>query len=133
MNDINTCTVLGRLTREPDIRLASAATAIASFSIAANHRYQDKAGQWKDEVAFVPCSAFGHLAERLVGKQKGELILATGRLRTESWQKEGVSHSRLVLIVGTIHFVQPRMPPKETAGASQSSEGQEAVRKAVPF
>ena len=133
MNNINQVTVVGRLTRDPEVRFAATGTAVASFSVATNHRYQDKGGQWKDEAAFVPCSCFGRMAEQLTDKHKGEPVLVVGRLRTESWVKDGVNHSRLVLIAEVINFIVPVARSKDTTGSGELPVPSEEVRKAVPF
>ncbi|HEV2247249.1 MAG TPA: single-stranded DNA-binding protein [Terriglobia bacterium] len=133
MNNVNQVTVVGRLTRDPEVRFATTGTAVASFSVAANHRYQDKGGQSKDEAAFIPCACFGWIAEQLTDKRKGEPVLVVGRLRTESWVKDGVNHSRLVLIAEVINFIAPGQRPKETTGSGEPPVPSEEVRKAVPF
>ena len=132
MNDINNVTILGRLVRDPEVRFAATGTAVASFSIATNRRYADKSGQWQVEVAFLPCAAFGRVAEQLAQKHKGDAVLATGRLRTENWEKDGAKHSRLVLVTETLHFIASAPTGgMEEAGEPLPAPGE--VRKAVPF
>jgi single-strand DNA-binding protein len=133
MSDINQVTIVGRLIRDPEVRFAPTGTVVASFSLAANHAYQDKSGQWKDEVAFVPCAAFGQAAQALAQKHKGEPLLAVGRLKTETWNKDGVNHSRLVLMVQAVQMVQHGI---KTPGAVESPETKtelEQARSPVPF
>lgn len=134
MSDLNNVTLVGRLIRDPEVRFSAGGTAVASFSIAANHRYSDKGGQWKDEVAFVPCTAFGTAAEQLTQAHKGEPVFVTGRLRTDTWQKEGATHSRLVLRADAVHLILNR--PKvdavtENNGAVPSPPAE--TQKPVPF
>ena len=133
MNDINQVTIVGRLTRDPEVRFAATGTAVASFAIATNHRYQDKGGQWKDEVAFIPCSSFGRAAEQLAQRHKGEPMLVTGRLRTEAWLKDGVNHSRLVLVADTTNFIQTVAKSSVATATGELALTSEETRKAVPF
>lgn len=133
MIDINHVTVIGRLTREPEIRMAPTGMTLASFSIASNRTYQDKAGQWKQEVAFIPSVAFGRTAELLSQKQKGAAVMVSGRLRTDIWKKNGESQSRLQLVVETLHFILPIPKAEAPAGEEQELPLTEEVRKAVPF
>ncbi len=133
MSDINYVTVVGRLTRDPEIRFAPTGMAVATFSVATNHRYQDKGGQWKDEAAFIPCAAFGNHAEQLAQKHKGEPVLATGRLRTESWNRDGVNHSRLILVIETVHSVVYGAKSKDASAPTNALPDSEEARKAVPF
>ena len=133
MSDINQVTIVGRLIRDPEVRFAPGGTAVASFSLAANHAYQDKAGQWKDEVAFVPCAAFGQAAQVLAQKHKGEPVLAIGRLKTETWNKSGVNHSRLVLMVQVVQLVQSGIKTSATEAGTKTKSESEPDQSPVPF
>ena len=121
MNDINHTTASGRLIRDCEVRYAPAGTAVASFAIAVNRRFQDKAGQWQEEAAFINCVAFGRMAEQLTPCGKGAPVLVTGRLNTETWFKNNANHSRLVLVCETVLPIQPL--PKSTGDV----EKQEAL------
>ncbi len=133
MNDINHTTALGRLIHDSEVRYASTGTAVASFDIAANRHYRDKAGQWQQEVAFIPCVAFGRVAEQMASCIKGAPLLVTGRLKTETWTKNGANQSKLVLVAETVHAVQPMSKPKADGELSQPLPDAEELRKAVPF
>lgn len=133
MNDINQVTIVGRLTREAEVRVAPTGTTVASFSIATNRRYPDKGGQWKEEVAFIPCVSFGRLAELLAQRQKGAALLVSGRLRTDSWQKNGENQSRLQLVVETLQFILPIPKSQAASAAEQELPLAEETRRAVPF
>ncbi|HZR17851.1 MAG TPA: hypothetical protein VFE51_11035 [Verrucomicrobiae bacterium] len=66
-------------------------------------------------------------------KHKGEPVLASGRLKTETWNKDGVSHTRLVLMVQTVQLIQPGI---KAAGEVESSEPKiesEQAQNVVPF
>jgi single-strand DNA-binding protein len=133
MNAINQVIIVGRLVRDAEVRFAATGAPVASFSFAANRRYQDKDGQWNGEVASIPCTAFGRTAEQLAERHKEEPVLVSGRLRTESWQKDGANRSRLVLVDETVDFVLSGTKP---SGANRSTElplFSEEVRQAVPF
>jgi single-strand DNA-binding protein len=133
MNDINQVTAIGRLIRDPEVRFASSGSAVASFSVAANHRYQDKGGQWKDEVAFIPCVSFGRAAEQLTNRKKGEPVLAIGRLRTETWLKDGVNHSRLVMVAESINFLAAEVKSKGGNATAELTPASDVVEKPLPF
>jgi single-strand DNA-binding protein len=131
---LNTTIILGRLVRDPELRFGSSGAPVGSFSVAVNHLHQDKNNQWQDECAFIPCTAFGKSAEQLAAHHKGDPVLVAGRLRTESWEKNGASHSRLVLIAERIQFVQFVAAAKvQTDSAKPSLSMSDEARKAVPF
>lgn len=133
MSDINLTTIVGRLVRDPEARIVPSGVAVSSFCLAVNHRYQDKNKQWQEECAFVPCAAFGRNAEQLAQKHKGDTVLVHGRLRTESWQKEGATHTRLVLITENLQFIQPLSKSAAAGSPVQSEPIPEEAGKSVPF
>jgi len=86
-----TTTITGNLTRDPELRYTPAGRPVASFSIANTPRFPDKAtGVWTDgETWFVNCSAWGDMAENIAASlQRGQAVVATGRLRARSWQPD---------------------------------------------
>ena len=130
---MNSVTLLGRLIRDPKVRFAPTAMVVASFAIAANHHYQSRGGQWKDKAAYVPCSAFGHTAEHLSQKHRADPVLATGRLRTETWEQEGANPSRLVLIAESVHFILPASKPNGAGLNGTATPEPAEAQEAVPF
>jgi len=84
-----TTTITGNLTADPELRFTPAGRPVAAFTIANTPRFPDKAtGQWQDgETWFVRCSAWGDLAENTAASlSKGAAVVATGRLRSRSWE-----------------------------------------------
>jgi single-strand DNA-binding protein len=127
----------GRLVRDPLLRNTSTGTMMAFFTLAANQRYKDKHGTQQEETAFVKCKAFGGWAEPLANCHKGEAVLVAGRLRTETWEKDGNSESELFLICECVH---PMLPSRKSNGSASPNVPPEAetalpaaVKKAVPF
>jgi single-strand DNA-binding protein len=133
MSDLNLTTIVGRLVREPEVRSVASGLAVGSFCLAVNHGYQDKDNQWQEERAFVPCTALGRCAEGLEHRHKGDTLLVIGRLRTDSWQKDGVNHNRLVLVVRDIQWVQQPLKASRSVSAAQSASNSADVPQTVPF
>lgn len=129
MPDINLTTIVGRLVRDPEARIIPSGVAVSSFCLAVNYHYQDKNKQWQEERAFVPCAAFGRNAEQLAQKHKGDTLLVHGRLRTERWQKEDATYTRLVLIAENVQCIQPLL---KSFGISPEPLPEE-IEKSVPF
>jgi single-strand DNA-binding protein len=134
MSDINVVTLTGRLVRNPLLRNASTGTTMGFFTIASNHHFRDKTGAWQEEVAFTPCVAFGRSAESLAQRQKGEMLLVSGRLRTESWTKDDTRQTQLALICDSVRFFSSAHPTSstETEMAAKPDLAAE-VKAAVPF
>ena len=92
MKNINQVTLLGNITRSPELKYTQTGTAILRFSIATNRQWTDKeSGEKKEAVDYHNLVFWGKLAE-LVSQftDKGSRILVQGRLQTRSWEKDGV-------------------------------------------
>jgi len=120
MSDLNITTVTGRLVKDPILRHAETGNLWGVVTLASHYYYKDKSGEFREETAFVPCKAFGRLAELLAKHKKKEMAIASGRLRTESWEKEGRSYSQLTLICDTLHFLLPQNGTATPAGSGNS-------------
>ncbi|WP_297454723.1 single-stranded DNA-binding protein [Persephonella sp.] len=83
---LNKVFLIGRLTRDPEIRFLPSGSQVTSFSIAVNRPYRVN-NEWREETYFFDIETFGQLAERL-GKQlnKGTQILVEGQLRQDRWE-----------------------------------------------
>lgn len=135
MSNINNITLSGRLVREPQVRAGSNGSQYGMFTVAVNHRWTDRSGNMQTETAFVPCRCFGPWVDSLKGKTKGDTILVTGRLRTETYDKDGSRVSQLGLVCATVHAVAPRARV-ETDGSSapsQQADKQPTEMEAIPF
>ena len=105
MSDLNHATLTGRLVRDPLMRHCAGGTLMGWFTIASNHRYKDKAGNMQEETAFVSCKVFGGWAEALADYRKGDMLLVSGRFRTENWEKDGAQQWQLVLVCDLLNGV----------------------------
>ena len=85
--NLNKVFILGRLTRDPEVRALPSGQSVASFGMATDRFYTDKSGEKKQQTEFHNVVSFGRLAE-IVSKYltKGSLTLIEGRLQTRSWQ-----------------------------------------------
>lgn len=99
---------MGNLTRDVELRYTPKGTAIAVFDIAINRSWKTETGEQKEEVVFVPITAFGRTAE-VIGQyfKKGGMILVEGRLRLEQWEDKNTHQKRqkLSVILESFSFV----------------------------
>ena len=109
LHSLNDVKLIGRLTRDPELRYTTGGTAVAHFRVAVSRSYKTpNSTEWKEEVAFVPCSVWRETAER-VGQRlkKGSPVFVEGRLRSKEWtNKEGQKRSDLELDVLRIQFLE---------------------------
>jgi single-strand DNA-binding protein len=114
MASLNRVTLLGNLTRPPEMRSTPSGTAVASFGLAINRRFR-QGPETKEEVCYVDITAFGTQAEA-VGEYltKGSLALIAGRLRWHQWEKDGHRFSKLDVVADTVQFLTRRedRPPE---------------------
>lgn len=81
--------IIGRLTRDPEVRYTPSGTPIASFDVAVNRSYK-KGDDWVGDVSFIPVSIFGKSSERIAEKiRKGSNVMVDGSLQERRWTAEG--------------------------------------------
>ena len=100
-----TTTITGNLTTDPELRFIPSGAAVANFTIAHTPRTLDKtSGEWKDgETLFMRCALWRDAAENLTESlTKGTRVIATGRLRQRSFEKDGQSRSVIEMDVEEI-------------------------------
>lgn len=97
MLNINRVMITGRLTRDPETKYLSSGMAVTNISVAVNRPYKDKtSGEWREEVSFIDVEAWGKVAERLAETgRKGQPVYVEGRLKQESWERDGVKQSKI--------------------------------------
>ena len=109
LHSLNDVKLIGRLTRDPELRYTTGGTAVCHFRIAVSRSYKTpNSTEWKEEVAFVPCSVWRETAERCNSRlKKGSPVFVEGRLRSKEWTtKEGQKRSDLELDVMRIQFLE---------------------------
>jgi len=82
----NSITLIGNLTRDPELRFTTGGRGVASFGLAVNRRYQVN-GEWQEQVSFFNIVCWGHLGENAAATlTKGSRCIVTGRLEQRSWE-----------------------------------------------
>ena len=110
MPNYNRVTLIGHLTRDPEIRYTSSNKPIAGIGLAVNDTpWKDAAGNKQEYVNFFDCDAFGAQAEALSKYvRKGDPILVDGVLKQERWEKDGHNRSKVVVKVMRFEFLKSR-------------------------
>jgi single-strand DNA-binding protein len=139
MNDVR---LVGRLTRDPEVRYTPKGQAVARLDLAVNRRFKDSLGEWREEATFVPVTVWRDAAERCRERlKKGSPIYVEGRLRSTSWEtKDGQKRSgieveayRLQFLARTVEgaSVADGAAPADVAEAAESEESVPAAPAAV--
>ena len=108
--DINRVTLVGRLTRDPELRHIPSGTAVLELGLAVNGRQQDDAGNWVDKPNFFDVKVYGRQAETLAQHlQKGRRIGVDGRLDWRSWEaQDGTKRSKVDVVAQNVQFLDSR-------------------------
>ncbi len=90
----NSVTLVGNLTKDPELRYTPSGAGVASFGLAVNRRYQQN-GEWQEQVSFFNIVAWSELGENAAASlSKGMRVIVTGRLEQRSYEtKEGEKRS----------------------------------------
>lgn len=102
---LNTITIMGRLTRDPELRRTGSGVAVTSFTLAVDRDFNPKDGGEK-EVDFIDCNAWRSTAE-FVSKyfQKGSMAIVSGRLQIRNWtDKEGNKRRSAEVEASSVYF-----------------------------
>ena len=129
MSDINSVIMIGRLTRDPELKYTPSGSSVATMTIAVGRKYK-KAEEMVDEVCFIDVVVWNKLAE-VAGKYlaKGSRIGVTGRLMQRTWQtKEGDKRSKHEIFGESVQFLSEK---KETESKSEPKSTDE--HDDVPF
>ena len=119
MNSVN---LVGRLTRDPEMRTTDSGISIASFSIAVNRQFKNKDGEY--EADFINCVAFKHTADFIQKYfSKGQFIGITGRIQTRKWQdNDGKTRYATEVIVENATFTSGKSETNNTAQFEEVTE-----------
>ncbi len=135
MANLNKVMLIGRLTRDPELRALPSGTPVTEFALATNREYKDQNGQKKETTCFVELVVFGRRAE-VVNEylKKGSQVFVEGRLDFETWEsKSGEKRSRHRVFVENFQFLGGGAGAGRSGGseyqASPSPESQPAVRE----
>jgi single-strand DNA-binding protein len=82
----NNISLVGNVTREPELRYTQGGQAVTKFGLAVNRRWQ-QAGEWKEQVSFFDVVCWGQLGENAATSlAKGTRVVVTGRLEQRSYE-----------------------------------------------
>ncbi|MBN2050110.1 MAG: single-stranded DNA-binding protein [Spirochaetales bacterium] len=121
MTDVNSVVLIGRLTRDAELKYTSAGMAISNFSLAVN-RSRKVGDRWEEEASFFDCTAFGKQAEAVNQYMtKGKQVAVQGELRQDRWEKDGQSRSKVVIIANTLQLLGGASGSSGASGGSKNT------------
>ena len=106
---LNQVTLMGNLTRDPELRQTPNGQNVCSFSLALNRSYKDQSGEWQEATDYVDIVAWGPLAERVSQyMSKGRRCLVQGRLQSRSWEQDGQKRNKVEVLANDVTFLDNR-------------------------
>ena len=106
---LNHITIMGRLTRDPELRRTGSGTAVASFTVAVDRDF-GKNENGEKETDFIDCVAWRNTAE-FISKyaSKGRMVVVSGRLQIRSWtDKDGNKRRTAEVVADNVYFGDSR-------------------------
>jgi single-strand DNA-binding protein len=105
MSNGNNVSIVGNITRDPELRFTPSGQATASFGVAVNRRWQNRQTQeWEEATSFFDVVSWGQLAENAAESlSRGARVVVTGRLDQRSWEtQEGDKRSKIEITADEI-------------------------------
>ena len=105
MADINHVVLVGRLTRDAELKYTASGQAVCKFSVAVNRRRKN-GDQWEDEANYFDVVLWGRQGESLNQYlQKGKSVGVEGELRQDRWQQDGQNRSKVEIVANNIQLL----------------------------
>ena len=119
---LNQVSVSGNLGADAELRSTKGGTPVLTFALAVNERVKQADGTWGDRASWIDCVLFGTRAQALADwLRKGSKVAVQGRLRTSTWERDGVSHKRTEVVVEEVDLMTVRRDKQQ--GAAQDAPG----------
>lgn len=139
---LNNVQLVGRLTRDPELRFTTSGAPVCRFDLAVNRRYKDKSGEWKDDTSFIPVVVWREAGQRCGEKlKKGSPVYVEGRLKSKNWEtKDGQKRSGHEVDALRVQFLEKADTGTGSAGTEEDGPSLETdssvsapVTEDVPF
>ncbi len=121
MSGVNKAILVGRLGKDPEVRYTEGGVAVANFPIATSEVYKDRTTGERKELTewhnIVLWRGLAEIAEKYL--HKGDMIYIEGKLRTRSWEKEGVTRYTTEVVGDNMTMLSGKSESGSTGGYSQ--------------
>jgi single-strand DNA-binding protein len=122
MADINHVVLVGRLTRDAELKYTAGGQAVCKFSVAVNRRRKN-GDQWEDEANYFDVALWGRQGESLNQYLvKGKSVGVDGELRQDRWQQDGQNRSKVEIVANNIQLLGGNPGGGQGGGAQGPSQ-----------
>jgi len=125
MFTINRVVLIGRLTRDPELRSTPAGTAVCGLRIACNSSHRDPGGDYVERPNYFDVTAFGAAGESVAEHmRKGSRVAVDGRLAWREWETADAQRRQAVSVIAdTVQFLD-RPDGRDGAGRGEGPDGE---------
>lgn len=123
MADFNRVILMGRLTRDIEVKYTQSGLAVTEVGLAISDRRKNQAGEWVEETVFVDVTLWGRQAE--VASEylsKGSPLFIEGRLKLDTWETDGQKRSKLRVVGERMQMIGSR---QQGAGGTNAGKGRD--------
>ncbi len=130
MSGVNKAIIVGRLGKDPEVRHLENGAAVANFPVATSETYKDRnTGERKEQTEWhnvVLWRGLAEIAEKYLNK--GDMVYIEGKLRTRSWEKDGVTRYTTEIVGDNMTMLSPKgsneggQPSMATSGSSMPQQ-----------
>jgi single-strand DNA-binding protein len=136
MSGVNKVILVGRLGKDPEVRNLDNGAVVANFSIATSESYKDRTTGEKKEVTewhnIVLWRGLAEIAQKYL--RKGDMVFIEGKLRTRSWEKDGVTRYTTEIVGDNMTMLTPKTGGggmnQEYASSSPERSSSDSMRSA---
>jgi len=120
---LNRITIMGRLTRDPELRMTQSQTAVASFTLAVDRDFSGRDGGEK-QTDFIDCVAWRQTAEFVNNYfRKGSMAVVSGRLQSRRWEdRDGNKRTSWEVIADSVYFGDSKKSDVGNSGNSRPAD-----------
>src|SRR6187551_2860671 len=130
MSGVNKVILVGRLGKDPEVRNLENGAVVANFSIATSESYKDRTTGEKKEITewhnIVVWRALAEISQKYL--HKGDMVYIEGKLRTRSWEKDGVTRYTTEIVGDNMTMLSPRSTGSSTYANAESSAVPESIK-----
>jgi single-strand DNA-binding protein len=130
-SNINRVVLVGRLTRDPELRALPSGSALASLRVACNTTRKEADGSYGEKPGFFDVRVFGSQAENVARyMHKGRRIAIDGRLEWSEWQAaDGAKRQGVDIVADRVEFLDSPGEPSPAESADEGDPGEEPGRE----
>ena len=132
MSNFNRVILMGRLTRDVDLKYLQSGTAVTEVGLAVSDRRKNQAGEWVEEPVFVDVTLWGRTAE--IASEylnKGSPVFIEGRLKLDTWETDGQKRSKLRVVGERMQLIGGRSDRQGGGGGQSGGEQSEYSQPAT--